>query len=148
MKVELDQSGSRQKPREEADIVRSCREQESQQHQAQTEQDIVRYLGGAVEIAIGSAWDSLLDESHQYTIHMLTTTLRALERDGSITRTVFPTIPPRVEYALNDLGRDLWRPVATLGEWAHRNRSRVEAARVAFDRRAGSPEPVEPPIVG
>ena len=67
---------------------------------------------------------------------MLTATLRGLERDGFVTRTVFPTIPPRVEYELTELGEDLWKPVAALGEWAHRNRCRVEAARKAFDQRA------------
>jgi DNA-binding HxlR family transcriptional regulator len=66
---------------------------------------------------------------------MLTTTLRALERDGHITRTVFPTVPPRVEYELTDLGRDLSIPIAALGQWAQKNRSRIEAARAAFDRR-------------
>ena len=68
---------------------------------------------------------------------MLTTTLRGLERDGFVTRTVIPTIPPRVEYELTSLGRDLWVPVAALGEWAQRNRRRVEAARSAFDARQG-----------
>jgi DNA-binding HxlR family transcriptional regulator len=67
---------------------------------------------------------------------MLTTALRGLERDGFVTRTVFPTIPPRVEYELTELGQDLRKPVEALGLWAHRNRSRVEAARAAFDRRA------------
>jgi DNA-binding HxlR family transcriptional regulator len=67
---------------------------------------------------------------------MLTTTLRALERDGYLTRTVFPTVPPRVEYELTDLGQDLLIPVAALGQWAQKNRERVEAARAAFDRRA------------
>lgn len=67
---------------------------------------------------------------------MLTTTLRALERDGHITRTVFPTVPPRVEYELTELGRDLSIPIAALGQWAQKNRSRIEAARAAFDRRA------------
>lgn len=47
---------------------------------------------------------------------MLTTTLRALERDGFCTRTVFPTVPPRVDYELTDLGRDLLVPVKALGE--------------------------------
>ena len=60
--------------------------------------------------------------------------LRGLERDGFVTRTVLPTTPPRVDYELTELGRDLWKPVSALGEWAHRNRSRVEAARAAFDR--------------
>jgi DNA-binding HxlR family transcriptional regulator len=66
---------------------------------------------------------------------MLTTTLRGLERDGFITRTIFPTVPPRVEYELTDLGKDLLKPVAALGQWAQKNRSLVEAARAAFDRR-------------
>src|SRR5881398_283049 len=49
---------------------------------------------------------------------MLTLTLRGLERDGLITRTVFPTIPPRVDYELTDLGRGLSKPVEALGKWA------------------------------
>jgi DNA-binding HxlR family transcriptional regulator len=66
---------------------------------------------------------------------MLTTTLRGLERDGLVTRTIFPTIPPRVDYELTDLGRDLTVPVIELGEWAKRNQDRIEAARAAFDGR-------------
>ena len=66
---------------------------------------------------------------------MLTTTLRGLERDGFITRTVYPTIPPKVEYQLTDLGRDLAVPVVALGKWAIQNRSRVLAARQHFDHR-------------
>jgi DNA-binding HxlR family transcriptional regulator len=68
---------------------------------------------------------------------MLTTTLRGLERDGFVTRTVTPTIPPRVDYELTDLGRDLLVPVAELGQWAIRNKERVEAARKQFDMNAG-----------
>ena len=68
---------------------------------------------------------------------MLTTTLRGLERDGFVTRTVTPTIPPRVDYELTDLGRDLLVPVSELGQWAIRNRERVEAARKQFDVNAG-----------
>ena len=68
---------------------------------------------------------------------MLTSTLRGLERDGLVTRTVFPTIPPRVDYELTELGRDLWKPVASLGEWAQLNRSGLEAARAQFDKRTG-----------
>lgn len=64
---------------------------------------------------------------------MLTTTLRGLERDGMVSRTVFPTVPPRVEYELTSLGRDLLKPVGALGEWAIRNAERVEKAQVAFD---------------
>jgi DNA-binding HxlR family transcriptional regulator len=45
-------------------------------------------------------------------------------------------VPPRVEYELTELGRDLSIPIAALGQWAQKNRSRIEAARAAFDRRA------------
>jgi DNA-binding HxlR family transcriptional regulator len=64
---------------------------------------------------------------------MLTLTLRALERDGLVTRTVFPTIPPRVEYALTKLGHSLLEPVSSLGLWARQNRSAIAAARQRFD---------------
>jgi len=64
---------------------------------------------------------------------MLTLTLRALERDGLITRTVFPTIPPRVDYELTRLGGSLLEPVNTLGLWARKNRAAIEEARRSFD---------------
>jgi DNA-binding HxlR family transcriptional regulator len=66
---------------------------------------------------------------------MLTLTLRGLERDGLITRTVFPTIPPRVDYELTDLGRGLWQPVEALGEWARQHQTEIEDARTRFDHR-------------
>jgi DNA-binding HxlR family transcriptional regulator len=72
---------------------------------------------------------------------MLTTTLRSLERDGFCTRTVFPEVPPRVEYELTDLGRDLLVPVKALGEWAIANRERVDAARRRFDGRNAAKRP-------
>jgi DNA-binding HxlR family transcriptional regulator len=65
---------------------------------------------------------------------MLTLTLRALERDGLATRTVFPTIPPRVDYELTKLGRSLLEPVSGLGLWARQNRAVIEDARRRFDR--------------
>ena len=64
---------------------------------------------------------------------MLTTTLRGLERDGFVTRTVFPTIPPRVDYELTELGHELLVPVGALGAWARKNTERVQAARERFD---------------
>ena len=67
---------------------------------------------------------------------MLTLTLRGLERDGLVTRTVFPTIPPRVDYALTSLGRDLLEPVSALGEWATRNQAQIARAREKFDGAA------------
>lgn len=66
---------------------------------------------------------------------MLTTTLRNLERDGFCTRKVFPTVPPRVDYELTKLGRDLLVPVRTLVDWAVTNRQRLEAARRRAEKR-------------
>ncbi len=67
---------------------------------------------------------------------MLTLTLRGLERDGLITRTVFATVPPRVEYALTGLGRDLLQPVSGLSDWALRNQAKIARAREQFDNVA------------
>jgi DNA-binding HxlR family transcriptional regulator len=64
---------------------------------------------------------------------MLTLTLRNLERDGLLTRTVFPTVPPRVDYALTPLGRSLLVPVSALGDWALKNRMKIETAQQVFD---------------
>src|ERR1700760_2442393 len=66
---------------------------------------------------------------------MLTLTLRGLERDGLITRTVFPTIPPRVDYEMTDLGRGLSKPVQALGQWAFEHKQEIEIARTRFDQR-------------
>jgi len=66
---------------------------------------------------------------------MLTLTLRGLERDGLITRTVFPTIPPRVDYELTNLGRGLSKPVQALGEWVFQHKQEIESAREKFDGR-------------
>jgi DNA-binding HxlR family transcriptional regulator len=67
---------------------------------------------------------------------MLTLTLRGLERDGLVTRTVFPTIPPRVDYALTALGCELLKPVSALGDWAMRNQAKIARARERFDTTA------------
>lgn len=66
---------------------------------------------------------------------MLTLTLRGLERDGMVTRTVFPTIPPRVDYELTELGQSLRVPVQALGQWAFAHLPVVEGARAKFDQR-------------
>jgi DNA-binding HxlR family transcriptional regulator len=66
---------------------------------------------------------------------MLTLTLRGLERDGLVTRTVFPTIPPRVDYELTDLGRGLVKPVQALGQWVFEHKQEIEYARTSFDQR-------------
>ena len=67
---------------------------------------------------------------------MLTLTLRGLERDGLIERTVFPEIPPRVEYALTRLGKTLLEPIQQLAEWAGDNRVAIQGARDRFDSAA------------
>lgn len=73
---------------------------------------------------------------------MLTLTLRGLERDGLVTRTVTPSIPPRVDYELTPLGRSLWEPVQALGLWAYENRAEIARAQLAFDgRNAVAQEP-------
>jgi DNA-binding HxlR family transcriptional regulator len=65
---------------------------------------------------------------------MLTHTLRGLERDGLVTRTVFPSVPARVDYALTPLGETLLEPVSELAMWAQRHKSDVQRARDAFER--------------
>ncbi|RNI25299.1 winged helix-turn-helix transcriptional regulator [Flexivirga caeni] len=68
---------------------------------------------------------------------VLTATLRALERDGLVNRTAYPQIPPRVEYALTDLGRSLQEPLAVLRGWSEQHIAQVVAHRAEFDRAAG-----------
>ena len=65
---------------------------------------------------------------------MLTITLRQLERDGLISRTHFPTIPPRVDYELTAVGRSLLAPVMALVTWADSNRDVIEEARLQHDQ--------------
>jgi DNA-binding HxlR family transcriptional regulator len=67
---------------------------------------------------------------------MLTLTLRNMERDGLVTRTVTPSIPPRVDYELTDVGASLAGPVKILGEWAFDNLKRIAAAQASYDARA------------
>ena len=69
----------------------------------------------------------------------LTLTLRELERDGFVTRTMFATIPPRVDYQLTELGRELLDLADSVREFADRNGARVEAARQRFDASGGEP---------
>jgi DNA-binding HxlR family transcriptional regulator len=66
---------------------------------------------------------------------MLTFTLRGLERDGLVTRTVFPTTPQRVDYELTQLGRSLWEAVEPLGSWARAHVSEILTSREQFDEK-------------
>ncbi|MBP2473254.1 DNA-binding HxlR family transcriptional regulator [Crossiella equi] len=74
---------------------------------------------------------------------MLTQTLRTLERDGLVTRTVYPTVPLRVDYELTDLGRSAVAPLAAIRTWSTSNLPEVVRARQEFDARASAdPQPV------
>ncbi|HVH75291.1 MAG TPA: helix-turn-helix domain-containing protein [Stellaceae bacterium] len=68
---------------------------------------------------------------------MLTRTLRGLERDGIVTRTIFPTSPPQVEYRLTELGRSMSEPVLAFGQWVREHLAEFDAARDRFDERVG-----------
>lgn len=71
------------------------------------------------------------------TARMLTVTLRGLERDGLLTRTVHAAVPPRVDYALTPLGASLLSAIGQLVSWADTHLPEIEAARAAYDGRAG-----------
>ena len=73
---------------------------------------------------------------------MLTVTLRQLERDGLVTRTVHPTVPPRVDYALTQLGCTLHETIRALVTWTETHQEEIIAARAAYDRAAATPSPV------
>jgi DNA-binding HxlR family transcriptional regulator len=97
---------------------------------------------------IGDTWSvltvvMLADGPHRYSElakriqgvspKMLTQTLRGLERDGLITRKVYPVVPPRVDYALTQLGQSLYSLVEGLEKWAEAHIEDVQAARTAYD---------------
>ncbi|WP_071799188.1 winged helix-turn-helix transcriptional regulator [Natronohydrobacter thiooxidans] len=65
---------------------------------------------------------------------MLSLTLKELERDGLVKRTHHPTIPPKVEYTLTEMGQSFREPVSALGNWALENQKEIEAARQAYDK--------------
>jgi DNA-binding HxlR family transcriptional regulator len=67
---------------------------------------------------------------------MLSLTLKELERDGLVNRTYHPTIPPKVEYNLTDMGQSFREPVSALGYWALENLALIGAARQAYDEKA------------
>ncbi len=70
---------------------------------------------------------------------MLTLTLRNLERDGLLVRTVYPTVPPKVEYVATGMARELYQSLVELTAWAERHRDGIAAARAAYDREHGGP---------
>ena len=87
-----------------------------------------------VTLADGSKrFNELRREIPSISQRMLTLTLRGLERDGLVSRTVTPSIPPRVDYELTELGRSLQKPVEALANWAIENIDAVYAAQGRFD---------------
>ena len=76
---------------------------------------------------------------HGISQRMLTVTLRNLERDGLLTRQVYPEIPPRVEYQLTELGRSLLFQLIGLSEWASANMQQVLDARERYDEKVNLP---------
>ena len=69
---------------------------------------------------------------------MLTQTLRQMEREGLVSRTAYPEVPPRVEYALTDLGHELAEAFCGVWKWAEKNIGRIEHARADYDARQQS----------
>ncbi|MDG1076372.1 MAG: helix-turn-helix domain-containing protein [Planktotalea sp.] len=69
---------------------------------------------------------------------MLSLTLKELERDGLVNRTYYPTIPPKVEYNLTELGQSFREPVSVLGNWALDNLGKIDAARVTYDKKVAT----------
>ena len=80
-------------------------------------------------------FNALKREIGEISQKMLASTLRDLEENGFVTRTVTPVMPPQVEYALTDLGRDFWEPVEALADWTRANSPRIDAARAAYAAR-------------
>lgn len=75
---------------------------------------------------------------------MLTLTLRNLERDGLVTRTIYPEVPPRVEYSLTELGKTLQGPIAGLWDWSAENHASIIDARSIYDARENAVASAEP----
>lgn len=73
---------------------------------------------------------------------MLTQTLKALERDGIVRRTVYPTVPPRVEYSLTELGEGVGQLTDAVASWSVRYVDAILEARAAYDARPEYPEPI------
>ena len=96
---------------------------------------VVGHLSQHAHLRFNALMRAIPGVSHR----MLTLTLRGLEREGLVSRTVYATVPPRVDYALTQLGRSLTEPLAFLASWAIRHRADIEAARHAYDAHALHP---------
>lgn len=103
-------------------------------------QDVIARIGDKWSVMIvvqlqqgPTRFSALLRSTNGISRRMLTRTLRLLERDGLVQRTVFPTKPPSVEYALTDLGNGLVGPLDAVSQWALAHRLDVQRARERFD---------------
>jgi DNA-binding HxlR family transcriptional regulator len=86
----------------------------------------------------GRRFTELLHDIDAISQRMLTVTLRGLERDGLVSRTVHAVVPPRVDYALTPMGKTLLATVSDLARWAERHTKDIEGSRMAYDKRRGS----------
>jgi DNA-binding HxlR family transcriptional regulator len=91
---------------------------------------VVRVLGQGPR-----RFNALRREVGEISQKVLASTLRDLEENGFVTRTVTPVTPPQVEYELTDLGRDLFKPVQGIADWVIANATRIEAARADYAKR-------------
>ena len=96
---------------------------------------VIHVLGDAGKLR----FNELRSEVEGISQRMLTVTLRGMERDGLVVRTVYPEVPPRVEYALTPLGATLRQLVRGLVEWSGAHLREVDAARAAYDARNARP---------
>jgi DNA-binding HxlR family transcriptional regulator len=102
-------------------------------------------IGILVAVAKGPVRFTELERSVEgISRRMLTLTLRQLERDGLLVRTVYPTVPPKVEYQATEIALELYDSLVTLTTWAERHRAKIAAAREAYDREHGK----EPALSG
>jgi DNA-binding HxlR family transcriptional regulator len=83
----------------------------------------------------GRRFSELLRDIDAISQRMLTVTLRGLERDGLVSRTVHAVVPPRVDYALTPMGKTLLATVTDLARWAERHTKDIEGSRTAYDKR-------------
>jgi DNA-binding HxlR family transcriptional regulator len=89
----------------------------------------------------GRRFTELLHDTDGISQRMLTVTLRGLERDGIVSRTVHAVVPPRVDYALTPMGKTLLATVTDLARWADRHARDIEGSRTAYDKRTGADRP-------
>jgi DNA-binding HxlR family transcriptional regulator len=115
--------------------------QVSDEDQACTVRQVLDSVGGKWSISIlvaaskGPVRFTELERSIEgISRRMLTLTLRQLERDGLLVRTVYPTVPPKVEYTATEIALELYESLVTLTTWAERHRATIGAARMAYDR--------------